>query len=127
MSFYVIGFENDTRGSVLESLEELFALPIDIPIVSILTPFPETPLWDRIEKEYGIWDDNPAHYDLSHLVWNHPHFDRGELDILLRKSISRLGTAGRSWHALQKVAGRYRRTYGPLSGTVHFVKDFVHK
>jgi radical SAM superfamily enzyme YgiQ (UPF0313 family) len=125
MAFYIIGFETDTRESVLESIRELFALPIDIPIASILTPFPETPLWDRIEKEYGIWDDNPAHYDLTHLVWNHPNFDRGELENLQDKAVLKLGLVPRLWRGLQKTTHTYRRTYGPLWGMAHFFQDVL--
>jgi hypothetical protein len=124
MAFYIIGFETDTKESVLESMRELLALPVDVPATVILTPFPETRLWDRIEKEYGIWDDNPAHYDLSHLVWNHPNFDRGELEWIRNQTNQNLEFTSRSWHALQKAVGRYQRTYGPLPGAVHFVKSF---
>jgi len=50
----IFGFDQDTLDVFDVTLEKLHELQIDIVQVNILTPFPGTPLFDRLEKEERI-------------------------------------------------------------------------
>lgn len=72
-TFYIIGFEQDTEESIRDNIRELKRYHIDSPQIQILTPQPETKLFEYIEKTYGIHTYDYSQYDTTHLVWNHPN------------------------------------------------------
>lgn len=72
-TFYIIGFEQDTEESIRDNVRELRRYHIDSPQIQILTPQPETNLFNYIESTYGIHTRDYSQYDTTHLVWNHPH------------------------------------------------------
>ena len=59
VGFYIIGLESDTEESIRASIEQLAAMPFDLVQVCILTPLPQTPLWQRIQDTYGIEEGLP--------------------------------------------------------------------
>lgn len=81
--YYIIGFENDTVESVKKDILELKSLNLDFYQVCVLTPLPTTPLWDEIDKTYGIFDKDYSHFDAHHLVWNHPNISLEEMTKLI--------------------------------------------
>lgn len=72
-TFYIIGFEQDTEQTIRDNIRELRSFHIDAPQIQILTPQPETKLFDYINKTYGISTFDYSQYDTTRLVWNHPH------------------------------------------------------
>lgn len=80
----MIGFENDTKKSVREDIDAFSKLRVQSMQIGVLTPFPETPLWGHIEKEYGIIKDDYSKFDAYHLVWNHPNIKPEEMENILK-------------------------------------------
>jgi radical SAM superfamily enzyme YgiQ (UPF0313 family) len=84
-SYYMLGYENDTMESIREDLKVVRDFGFDCYLLTILTPFPQTPLWDEIAERYGIFDTDYHHFDAKHLVWNHPNIKPDEMRLLLQE------------------------------------------
>jgi radical SAM superfamily enzyme YgiQ (UPF0313 family) len=85
VGYYMIGFENETVGSIKRDLRDVANLKMDITQLCVITPLPRTPLWNRLEKNYGIFDKDWHHYNAKHLVWNHPNITPEEMRNVLDK------------------------------------------
>jgi radical SAM superfamily enzyme YgiQ (UPF0313 family) len=90
MAYYMIGYDTMNLEETLTDVEAVKKLGLDAHPVNILTPFPKTPLWDQLETKYGIFDKTYRHYDVKHLVWNHPNISPGGMKYLLHSTISYL-------------------------------------
>lgn len=89
-AYYMIGDENMTAEETIQDAANLQRLDFDTCGVNVITPFPQTPLWDELDARYGIFDRSYRHYKLKHLVWNHPHISPGEMQTLLMTVINLL-------------------------------------
>ena len=69
----VVGFDNDTRAVFGRTLEALDSLGIDAAQISILTPLPGTPLFDRMEAQGRILRRDWRRYDFRSVVLNPAH------------------------------------------------------
>lgn len=91
---YMLGYPSDTEESIKEDIDKLSKLGINSLQISILTPFPNTPLWDDFEEKYGIYGDYED-FDAYHLVWNHPNISRKKMhelrDLAWEKCYPRTG------------------------------------
>ena len=47
---FIFGMDNDTTGVATRTLNEIHSWPPGLPVFGQLTPFPATPLYDRLEK-----------------------------------------------------------------------------
>lgn len=47
---FIFGMDNDTAGVAARTLEQIESWPPGLPVFGQLTPFPATPLYDRLEK-----------------------------------------------------------------------------
>jgi len=115
VGYYMIGFEEDTKKSLKDDIKKLASLKLDITQICVVTPLPQTPLYEEIEEKFGIWDTNYHHFDGKHLVWNHPNINPSEMEKILDQSlrsvnswISPVRTSRRVW------ANAYH--YGGLAG-----------
>lgn len=66
---FVTGFDEDTKESLMETLDMIDEIGIDLPRFSILTPFPGTPLYDHYLLEDRILTQNWDKYDTMHVVF----------------------------------------------------------
>ena len=66
---FIFGFDGDEPTIFKKTVEFVQENNIDLPTFSVLTPFPGTPLFSRLEKEGRIFDLNWSHYDMSHVVF----------------------------------------------------------
>jgi len=66
---FIFGFDGDDPTIFKKTVEFVQKNNIDLPTFSVLTPFPGTPLFSRLEKEGRIFDLNWSHYDMSHVVF----------------------------------------------------------
>ena len=57
-------------------------------------------MWNELETQYGIFEQDWAKYDTKHLVWSHPHCPPGSLEALLKE-----GFALCYWRALAAAHG----------------------
>lgn len=90
---YIIGFQNDTRESVLRDIDTIKReLPIDILHFTILTPLPgSADHKDLYEK--GEWMDPDLNkYNLGNRVTNHPHHSPEEWDEIYGEAYDRFYT-----------------------------------
>ena len=57
MAGFIAGFDSDTPDSIIEMAHQLYAIGVDVPFLSILTPYKGTPLYDRLEQENRLLHD----------------------------------------------------------------------
>ena len=112
VGFYIIGLESDTEESIRASIRQLAALRFDLMQVCILTPLPQTPLWQRLQERYGIDDPDYGHFDGKHLVWRHPVLSKGQLEGLLQWSWKTLYPRTNFLRTIGKHAGAHARRVG---------------
>jgi pyruvate-formate lyase-activating enzyme len=104
IGYYMIGFDIEDRESIKHSLRSLGELKLEATQLCIITPFPETPLWDEIYDKYGIFEEDWHKYNAKHLVWNHPTIPPKDMEELMhfgfdqanprRTTLRRLRTIG---------------------------------
>jgi radical SAM superfamily enzyme YgiQ (UPF0313 family) len=66
---FIFGFDHDEEGVFERTVEFIHRNRIELPTFSVLTPFPGTPLWERLEREGRIFDRDWSHYDMSRVVF----------------------------------------------------------
>ncbi|MBP7281174.1 MAG: B12-binding domain-containing radical SAM protein [Leptospiraceae bacterium] len=66
---FVFGNDTDTKDSFDAVRDFVLTTGIDLPRFSILTPFPRTPLFQRLEKENRIIERDWSKYDGQHVVF----------------------------------------------------------
>ena len=128
LGFYVIGFENDTVRSVRENVRKLKELGIIFTQLFILTPAPQTSLWDYLNEKYGIFETDLRKFDGKHLVWNHPHIGPEEMERLLRWGMRELNSRGflrYFFHWLPDYAFNFREyfTHFCLTNTFDYKRE----
>ncbi|WP_370459002.1 radical SAM protein [Aggregicoccus sp. 17bor-14] len=57
MAGFISGFDGDTPESILQMAENLDEIGVDVPFLSILTPFQGTPLYDELLSEGRLLED----------------------------------------------------------------------
>ncbi len=57
---FIFGLDNDTPGVAERTLDEIRKWPPGLPVFGQITPFPATPLYDRLEKEGRL--TRPKHW-----------------------------------------------------------------
>jgi anaerobic magnesium-protoporphyrin IX monomethyl ester cyclase len=75
---YIIGLENDTLASIRETARWAMRLDTNTAQFSILTPYPGTEIYRRLERRIVRKDWNK--YDGYHLVFRHPNLSRFQLE-----------------------------------------------
>ena len=67
---FIFGMDNDTPGVAERTLQEIHSWPPGLPVFGQLTPFPATPLYDRLEKAGRL--ARPKHWlDFAPFVMAH--------------------------------------------------------
>jgi radical SAM superfamily enzyme YgiQ (UPF0313 family) len=67
---FIFGMDNDTPGVADRTLREIGSWPPGLPVFGQLTPFPATPLYERLEKAGRL--DRPKHWmDFAPFVMAH--------------------------------------------------------
>ena len=67
---FIFGMDNDTEGVSQRTLDEINTWPPGLPVFGQLTPFPSTPLYDRLQKAGRL--DRPKHWlDFNPFVMAH--------------------------------------------------------
>ncbi|MEF8836063.1 MAG: radical SAM protein [Candidatus Thermoplasmatota archaeon] len=83
IGYYMIGFEEDTIPDIKESIKKLSEYSLDMLQICVVTPLPQTPLWDEISEKYGIIEEDWSKWDTKHLVWDHPNLTQREISDVL--------------------------------------------
>lgn len=67
---FIFGMDNDTKGVAARTLKEINSWPPGLPVFGQLTPFPATPLYDRLQKAGRL--TRPKHWmDFAPFVMAH--------------------------------------------------------
>jgi radical SAM superfamily enzyme YgiQ (UPF0313 family) len=69
MGCFVFGMDHDTPDVFMETARFVVKAKIDLPRFAILTPFPGTPLFDRLKAESRILTEDWSLYDGQHVVF----------------------------------------------------------
>ena len=83
LGYYMMGFEKETEKSIKHDLRKLTHLKNDLNQITIVTPLPKTELWEELDANYGIVENNYEKFDTKHLVWRHPNLSKEQLEKLL--------------------------------------------
>ncbi|MFN8459977.1 MAG: radical SAM protein [Anaerolineae bacterium] len=51
MAGFIAGFDGDTAASIEDMAHQLYDIGVDVPFLSVLTPYRGTPLYDKLESE----------------------------------------------------------------------------
>jgi radical SAM superfamily enzyme YgiQ (UPF0313 family) len=99
---YMIGFPGDTAEDVRADIALLETARADSGQICVLTPFPQTPLFDEIQARYGVRAD-PTLYDTYHLAWNHPRISPREMEALLQWARRRVNPYANVFRGVRKL------------------------
>ena len=75
----IFGFDEDTPDVFDTTLEKMNELEMDVVEINILTPYPGTPLFDRLEKEGRILTRDWSRYNQVDVVFKPRHMSEKEL------------------------------------------------
>ncbi len=106
-----------------EDVNILCNLKLDHTQNQTLTPLPQTPLWNIIENEYGIFERNWSKYDTMHLVWNHPNFELDEIRKLLIRSLLKCHPRRYLINSQVKFGRRFTREKGFLGASLYLLRN----
>jgi len=103
---FVFGLDSDTAETFLETARFAVEIGIDLPRFAIVTPFPGTPLYQRLESEGRIVTRDWELYDGQHVVFQPARLTVEELQ---------LGTeaAWKHVYSWRGIVSRLRRTAAP--------------
>lgn len=68
MGCFVFGLDTDDKNIFKRTIEFVNKANIDLPRFTVVTPYPRTPLYERMQKEDRIIDKNWIMYDCQHVV-----------------------------------------------------------
>ncbi|HYG60561.1 MAG TPA: radical SAM protein [Symbiobacteriaceae bacterium] len=81
MGCFVFGFDHDTKDTFREVAEFAIDAGIDLPRYAIITPFPGTPLFKRLDAEGRILTRDWSLYDAQHVVFRPAQMSVEELQL----------------------------------------------
>lgn len=79
ISSFIVGCDFDSESTFDELIEFIQETNLLMPLINILTPFPGTELFKRLEKEGRILHKDWSKYDTKHVVFKHPGLSHKEL------------------------------------------------
>jgi radical SAM superfamily enzyme YgiQ (UPF0313 family) len=97
------GDDHDTPFHVERNVTSLASFPFDLLQVSLLTPFPGTPLYDKLEREGRLLDRGWEYYDGMHCVYQPSGMSAEHLESELVRAYKRIfigSGAKRLYHTL---------------------------
>jgi radical SAM superfamily enzyme YgiQ (UPF0313 family) len=106
---FVLGYDHDGPDVFDRTLGFLEEAEVDALQLTVLTPFPGTPLYRRLEREGRLLDRNWEHYDLGHVVFEPRAVGAAEL----RAGHDRILARFYSWPSILRRLGRGLRHLRP--------------
>ena len=112
---FILGFDTDTIEIFDTTIEMVNNLEIDAPSINILTPFPGTPLYNRLEKEGRILTKDWEKYTLLDVVFQPKQMSPQELLDGFKKVV-------KTYYSLSNIIKRDMRSirlgFSPFVGVV---------
>lgn len=103
---FVFGMDEDTAEVCAETARLAVAIGIDLPRFAIATPFPGTPLYDRLDREGRILTRDWERYDGQHAVFQPARMSPEELE-------RATGAAWRYAYSWRGIARRLAKSAAP--------------
>lgn len=94
---FMLGFDGDTKESILKMPDYIEEIGVDIPRFAILTPYPNTPTYRRLDAEGRIISTNWNDYDSIHATFAPKNFTARELEEMLVSVSKECYTLKRIW------------------------------
>lgn len=94
---FMLGFDGDTKESILNMPDYIEEIGVDIPRFAILTPYPNTPTYERLRQESRIESQNWSDYDSIHATFTPKNFTARELEDMLITISNECYTLKRIW------------------------------
>ena len=112
---FMFGFDTDTSDIFDCTLDFICDSEIDKAEFHILTPFPDTPLFDRLEKQNRILTKDWSKYDSKNVVFKPKHITAEELI----DGVKKMYTGFYNPSNILKIIGRYvNKGFYPLVSSV---------
>ena len=122
----MMGLPGETEASIRRSMQYVFNLPIDEINLAKFTPFPGSPIYERIH-EYGTFDDDPAKMDCMHFQFIPHGLTRARLDELFlqfyKAHFRRPQTVWNFLTMIWKSPDSYRRFFLSLGPFLAFARS----
>ena len=99
----IFGFDEDTPDIFDTTLEKMYEWDIDVVEINILTPYPGTPLYDRLEREKRIISKDWSRYNQVDVVYEPKNMSGKELFEGARK-------VAKEFYSVSNVVGRMLKT-----------------
>ena len=115
---FVFGFDHDDKSVFDSTVDLVQELGIDIPRYSLYTPYPGTPLFQRLMKEQRILSFNWNDYDTMHVVIQPAQMSPEELYTGFKR-------AYRETFKIRRIAGRVARM--DLRCPINFVGNLCYR
>jgi radical SAM superfamily enzyme YgiQ (UPF0313 family) len=122
VGFYVLGFETDTWESIAATIEYSISLGQTLAQYKMLTPYPGTPLWKRMEKR--VFERDWERFDGYTVTFDHPNLSREELEFLLAAAYARFYVRPSFFAAVTRQS--QRRWLAGLARRLDAAVDLAH-
>jgi radical SAM superfamily enzyme YgiQ (UPF0313 family) len=99
-SSFIVGYDHDCESSFDEMIDFIQETKQLMPLINILTPFPGTELFKRMEKEGRILHKDWSRYDTKHVVFQPPKLSPQELEAGYRKIVREVYSFDAIWKKL---------------------------
>lgn len=83
---FILGLDHDTPESIRDMVDTLTDIKLDMATFSILTPFPGTPLFDRMEEEGRILHRDWSRYTAGQVVFQPQQMSPRELQEIYERT-----------------------------------------
>jgi radical SAM superfamily enzyme YgiQ (UPF0313 family) len=102
MAGFIAGLDGDTPESIVQMAERLYEIGVDVPFLSVLTPYKGTPLFDKLQAENRLLEERGWQFYNGYNVAFRP----GKMtpDELLQAHRQLWRTAFSPQHVLKRVA-----------------------
>ncbi len=94
---FMLGFDGDTKDSITKMPDYIEEIGVDIPRFAILTPYPNTPTYNRFASDGRITSRNWNDYDSIHATFSPKNFTGQELEEMLVRVSNECYTFKRIW------------------------------
>ncbi len=103
---FVFGLDDDRPDVFMKTAEFAVSAGIDLPRFAVVTPFPNTPLYKRLESEGRLLTKNWELYDGQHVVFQPRHMSVQELQ-------QGIETAWKHAYSVRSIVRRIHRSPAP--------------
>jgi radical SAM superfamily enzyme YgiQ (UPF0313 family) len=125
----IIGMDHDELDVVDRTTDFLLENGILNFRVSILTPYPGTSLYEKLDKEGHLFERDWSKYDVTHVVFQPKNMTAEQLDDCLWKIYDKVysytGIAKRLWKLRNNYVGKFRKKHSIVSDLTYQL--YTHK